>query len=116
MPKKWGFLKGDNLRAVLSAADVYLSPSRHEGFGLMQLEAMACGCVMVTTKAFPLVENEVNGLVCPVEDWKLLAQNLDRVVRDHALLNRLQQNGLKLAKNYSIDKSCTQFEQTLIEI
>ena len=57
--KRWGFLKGNDLRHVLSAADVYLSPSRHEGFGLMQLEAMACGNVMVTTKGFPLVSDEI---------------------------------------------------------
>ncbi|HBR14286.1 MAG TPA: hypothetical protein DD723_01930 [Candidatus Omnitrophica bacterium] len=113
--KKWGLLKSEALRGVLSAADIYLSPSRHEGFGLMQLEAMACGCVMITTKAFSLVENELNGLVCPIEDWQSLARALNRVLSDSGLFERLRQNGLKLAKNYSIDKSRVQFEKTLLE-
>jgi glycosyltransferase involved in cell wall biosynthesis len=113
---KKGFLNDDDLRAVLSAADIYLSPSRHEGFGLMQLEAMACGCVMVTTKAFPLAEDDVNSLVSQVEDWQSLARNLDRVLGDKELRERLKQNGFKLVKDYSIDKSCAQFEKTLLDL
>lgn len=112
---KKGFLKDDDLRAVLSAADIYLSPSRHEGFGLMQLEAMACGCVMVTTQAFSLAKDDVNSLVSTVEDWQSLARNLDRVLGDKELRERLKQNGFKLVKEYSIDKSCARFEKALID-
>ncbi len=108
-----GLLPDDDLRVVLSAADIYLSCSRHEGFGLMQLEAMACGCVMVTTKAFSLVKNEVNGLVCDVEDWHSLAQNLNRVLDDPILIERLKKNGFKLASDFSLEKSCVQFEKAL---
>lgn len=113
--KRWGFLNEGDLREVLSAADIYLSPSRHEGFGLMQLEAMACGCVMVTTKVFSIVENEMSGLVSDVEDWRSLARNLDRVIGDSEFRERLRENGFKLVKNYSLEKSCAQFEKTLLD-
>ncbi len=34
---------------ILSGSSVYLQPSTHEGFGLSAIEAMACGCALVTT-------------------------------------------------------------------
>ena len=111
--KRWGFLKGDDLRNVLSVADIYLSPSRHEGFGLMQLEAIACGNVMVTTKGFPLVSDGINGLVYPIGDWLGLGNGLNLVMNDKALFARLQQNGYSLAQNYSLEKSCIAFERLL---
>lgn len=45
-----GFVAQENLNALYSAADLYLAPSRHEGFGIPVLEAFRCGCpVMCST-------------------------------------------------------------------
>ena len=114
--KRWGLLKADDLRGVLSVADIYLSPSRHEGFGLMPLEAMACGNVMVTTTAFSLVEDGLNGLVRPVDDWQGLAVAMDRVMNDKDLFRKLQSNGYSLAGKFRLEKSCEAFEGALRSI
>ncbi len=113
---RWGFLKDVELRSVLSGADVYLSSSRHEGFGLMQLEAMACGCVMVTTEAFALAKNDFNGLVSKVEDWKSLGQDLNRVLNDRLLFARLRSNGVQLVDQHQLEVSCRKFEQALNQL
>ena len=112
--KNWGGLKDNDLRAVLSTADIFLSPSRHEGFGLMQLEAMACVCAMVTTEAFTLVKNEFNALVSPSEDWKSLAKNLNRILSDAILKQKLISNAYSLLEEYNFDKSCEKFEKELL--
>lgn len=111
--KRWGFLNGDDLRNVLSVADIYLSTSRHEGFGLMQLESMACGNVMVTTKGFPLVTDGIDGLVNPIDDWQGLAKSIDLVMRDQELFFKLRHNGYVLAQKYSLENSCFLFEEKL---
>ena len=49
--KNFGFVEENRLREILSSADVFLYPSRHEGMPLFVLESLACNCPVVTTKA-----------------------------------------------------------------
>lgn len=114
--KHYGEVTQEVLRDVLQQGDIFLSTSRHEGFGLLPLQAMACGCAMVTTDAFKLVTHEVNGLVAPHEDEAQLAAHLNRVLSDESLLKRIQKNGMDLAKRYDIKASCKVFESTILNI
>lgn len=111
--KRLGFLSPQNLRDALSTADIFLSPSRHEGFGLLQLQAAACECAIVTTDALAIFENEVNALKSPVENWEKLAANLNTVLNDEQLRKKLQKNARLLAEQYSLKNSCKRFDQSL---
>ena len=113
--KRWGFMAEDDLRAIFSAADIYLLPSRSEGLSLLLLSALACQCVVVGTAASNIITDEVDGLVSPIEDWKALAKNLNRVMSDKSLFMKLSRNGQLLAKKYDSEKSCAQFETALTE-
>ncbi len=113
--KDHGFLKNDSeMRDILSAADIYLVPSRNEGLSLLLIQALACQCVVVTSAASYIIENEIHGLVSPIEDWKSLAINLNRVMEDSQLREKLKKNSRVLAEKYSLDLSCEQFEKTLM--
>lgn len=60
-----------SLVAQYHEADALLMPSRLEGFGLVALEAMACGLPVVATRGSALVEvvdDGVTGLLCPADD------------------------------------------------
>ena len=73
----------------MSAGDVYVLPSRWEGFPVAPLEAMACGLPVVATSA-PGIEDifdrgeQSGGLVVPSEDAKELARCLNRLLGDEA--------------------------------
>ena len=52
-------LTDEELKAAYSAAVAYVCPSKYEGFGLPILEAMSCGCPVITSRNSSL--NEVGG-------------------------------------------------------
>ncbi len=81
----------DELQGVLPAADVLLLPSLHESFGLVALEAMACGVVPVATNvggAAEFVQDGVNGFLRAPDDEEGMAEAVLAVLDDPQL--RLQ--------------------------
>ena len=74
-----GYMKGDDLVATYRAADVFLFPSTTETFGLVALEAMACGAPVIAAQTggvLDIVQDGVNGLFfdpeCPQQIGKLV--------------------------------------------
>jgi glycosyltransferase involved in cell wall biosynthesis len=97
-----GRLSDEDLAAAYRAADVFVSASRYEGFGLPALEAMACGCPVaaLATAAVPeVLENAA--LVVDEEDPSELAIAVLRVLRGAGLRADLVARGLARAKNLS---------------
>jgi starch synthase len=82
------------VRRQLAAADVFAFPSRHEGFAVAPMEAMACGRAVVACDA-PGVSDllrggeRAGGIVVPRKDAKALATGLGRLLDDRELAWRL---------------------------
>ncbi|MDA2918272.1 glycosyltransferase family 4 protein [Desulfobacterota bacterium AH_259_B03_O07] len=114
--RNFGWVGIDDLRKILSSADVLFYPTRHEGFGLLPLEAMACGCPVITTQAVPYVTDSENALVTEVKDIEKLKIKLREILSNKSLCDRLKQNGLITAKNYNIKESQMKFSKTLNQL
>jgi glycosyltransferase involved in cell wall biosynthesis len=87
-----GRLERDELVRRYNAAEVFVSPSLYEGFGLPAAEAMACGAAVVATTAgaFPeVIEDGKSGLLVPPRDAEALAGAIDRLLSEWVLRRRL---------------------------
>lgn len=94
-----GRIADQNLPCHYLASDVFCLPSvaRSEAFGIVQLEAMACGVPVVSTRLTTGVvyvnQDGVTGLTVPPGDPTALAGALNRLFEDDALRKRLGQQG-----------------------
>jgi glycosyltransferase involved in cell wall biosynthesis len=79
-----GALPSDELKWPLSAADVFVLPTRNEGWANVFLEAMACGLPVVTTDVGGNAEvlcRPVLGTIVPFGDAPALTRSLDEALR-----------------------------------
>ena len=94
--------------SLYKEADLYLSPTRYEGFGVTFLEAMACGCPIVTSNipvVREIVEHEKTGLLARLEDPYDFSKAINRLLNDHALRENIIKNSLqKVEKEYNKEK------------
>jgi len=63
-----GFIATEELVKIFNLASVYVSTSKNEGFGMPQLEAMACGCPVVSPHNSAMIE-VVEGAGETVKSW-----------------------------------------------
>lgn len=87
-----GLLDADATREQLRRAHVFVLPSRSESFGIANLEAMACGLPVVSTRtgAIPeYIEHDVHGLLVDPGDAAGLARELRRLIESPKLRQRL---------------------------
>jgi glycosyltransferase involved in cell wall biosynthesis len=89
-----GFVDDADLRALYSAARIYVCPSLYEGFGFTVLEAMACGAPVVCARATSLPEVAGKAaLYFDPHDLGEMARQLVRVFSDDALRASLIEQG-----------------------
>ncbi len=105
------------LRALYAAADAFALPSRHEGFGIPTLEAMAQGTPVVCSDIPAL--REVSGGAArlvpamSVDGW---AEALAEVLGDEAARGRLGQEGLARAGQFSWERTARETRETYREL
>ena len=103
------FVPEADLPAYYSGAEVFVLPSLYEGFGFPVLEAMACGCPVVTsdTSSLPEVVGEAGIMVNPY-DTDRLTQAMRQVLTDSELRNNMIRKGLEQSKRFSWEKAAKQ--------
>jgi glycosyltransferase involved in cell wall biosynthesis len=97
-----GFIPEAELRSWLSAADIFVFPSRYEGFGLPPLEAMACGTPVVasTSSSLPAVLGE-DALLADPDDIEAIAGAIKQLLDDPVLAADLRRRGLRRAARFT---------------
>jgi D-inositol-3-phosphate glycosyltransferase len=94
----------DSLPYYYSAAEAVVVPSHYESFGMVALEAMACGVPVVASQigglAF-LIQDGVTGFTVPVDEPEPLAERLERLINEPDLRARLGHQAAETAKGYA---------------
>lgn len=106
-----GRIPDEDLPAIYSGARMAVMASKHEGFGLAAVEAMACGTPLIAhrTGAIPEVTGNAAIFIDNI-DKDQLAQAIDSVLSSPQLQRELRQRGLERVRKY---QNCQDAEQTL---
>lgn len=100
-----GYAPIQDLVALYNAAHMFVYPSLYEGFGLPVLEAMACGCPVITSNisSLPEIAGDAALLVDPY-NIELLCESMYRVWQDSTLTHNLIQKGFQRASQFSWER------------
>jgi starch synthase len=95
------------MRTWLSAADVYVMASRHEGFPVAPLEGMACGLAVIATLVPGIAEImgdewPLPGIAVPIGDVPALAGALERLFNDIEVSRALGVLAKERARDFSL--------------
>jgi D-inositol-3-phosphate glycosyltransferase len=93
----------DSLVYHYSAAEMVVMPSHYESFGMVALEAMACGAPVVASKVGGLafnVQDGQTGFLVPERDAEALAAKIRLLLEDDALRKRLGRQAALWAGRY----------------
>ena len=100
------FVPDDDLVALYNMADLFVFPSKHEGFGLPPLEAMACGAPTLGANAssLPEVIGWSEALFDPHSPANM-ATKISQALLDPAFRTKLKAHGIEQVKKFSWDAS-----------
>ncbi|MEC4803312.1 MAG: glycosyltransferase family 1 protein [Jaaginema sp. PMC 1079.18] len=100
-----GRISDEDLPLYYAAADISVVPSHYEPFGLVAIEAMACGTPVVASDVGGLqytVVSEKTGLLAPAKDTEAFAQAIDRILADPQWRSQLGVNARqRVAQKFS---------------
>jgi glycosyltransferase involved in cell wall biosynthesis len=94
--------QSDVVDEYMRAADLFISPSDYEGFGLTIVEALACGLPIVSTDvgvASEIVRNDWNGFLCPPKHPEALSAAIELALRQR---HRWPEIGLRARESTTI--------------
>lgn len=103
-----GFISNEDLVMIYNLATVFVMPSLYEGFGLPILEAMACGCPVITSKEGSL--EEVSGSAAFYTDAynaEAIKEGIKKVFSNEDLRKELSKKGLENVKRFSWKKTAS---------
>ena len=100
------FVPDDDLVALYNMAQLFVFPSKHEGFGLPPLEAMACGAPTLgsNTSSLPEVIGWDEALFDPSSP-ESMADKMTRALQDEVFRIKLKAHALRQVKKFSWDTS-----------
>lgn len=109
-----GWVLEEELAYILNAASAFIFPSKHEGFGIPVLQALACGVPTAVSDLPVLHEIAADSvLYFNQNDKNSLARALEKIIKDEKLRAELKAKGIERAKNFSWEKCAL---ETLKEI
>jgi glycosyltransferase involved in cell wall biosynthesis len=115
-----GRVANHDIPKLLSESDLFIRPSRHEGFGISFLEAMASGVPVIATPVGGIVDfvtDQKTGLLVPPDNPQAIAGAIVKLTSNKNLYLHLQGHAMDLArKHYNWDNIARQVESEMKQI
>jgi glycosyltransferase involved in cell wall biosynthesis len=110
-----GVVDAPAIRRLYSEAHVALCPAWHDAFPMYPMEAMACGCAVVSTGigVEDYAQHEHNALIVSARDSEAMADAIVRLHSDVALRTRLVDQALRDVKDFTWERSLDRMEELL---
>ena len=104
-----GYVEDKKLPELYSNAMMFVYPSLYEGFGLPVLEAMKCGCPVITsnTSSLPEVIGQAGIQIAPTNDDELI-KAYKKMYEDTFFRELCRERGLIRAKSFSGEKATSE--------
>ena len=103
---------------VLRVSDAYISAAKHEGFGIVFLEAMDAGLPIIATDVggqTDFLRSGENAILVPPDDSKQLQAGIVWMLKDSRLRETMSQNNKEKVKGFYLEKTAERFEKVLID-
>lgn len=112
-----GFQDYGSLIGKIKASKVFVLPSSREGFGMVVIEAFACGIPVITVKekynaAQGLVDDGLDGFVVTLEE-KEIAQAVGKIIKDAQCRKNMSKAAFQRSKDYDWNEALSKLEKYL---
>jgi glycosyltransferase involved in cell wall biosynthesis len=108
-----------NIFQQLSEADLFVMPSRIEGFGNALCEAMACGLPVIATDCMgprEIIRDGETGILVPVEDVKTLARVISELLENAEKRRFLATQAREIMRRVSLEEVMKRWDGLLVEL
>lgn len=107
-----------NIHERMKEASIFILSSDYEGISNSMLEAMAIGLPVICTDcpiggAREMINNEENGCLVPVGDFRSMASYMMRIIEDNEFRMRISKNAIKIRDELFSDIICSMWEETV---
>lgn len=105
--------RGD-VDVLLKNSDIFVLPSRFEGFGLAILEAMAAGVPVVASNIegpAEIIEDNINGLLFEKENYMELSEKIEYLLQNKKIRDKLSENAYNYVNRYDISFMCEKYSE-----
>ncbi|WP_394895924.1 glycosyltransferase family 4 protein [Clostridium paraputrificum] len=97
-----------NVKEWYSAADIFVFPSKREGFGRAAIEAMNVGLPIITSNVHGIKDYSINGISGFANDpldVKAFSRSIEILVEDKELRRKIGKNNMDLCKRYDVNNA-----------
>ena len=111
-----GYIKDEDLPTYYSNALMFIYPSLYEGFGLPVLEAMKCGCPVISSNrsSLPEVLGDCGILINPESDSEMI-EAFEKMYYDSGFRSKCIEKGLNIASEFTWERCASELLEFIKE-